>query len=40
VTATGAKQKPGGVEVVFGLTFAVDGENSPACIADVVVLYR
>ncbi|MDI9937620.1 MaoC family dehydratase [Rhodococcus opacus] len=40
VAVTGAEQKPGGVEAVFGLTFTVDGAERPACIADVVVLYR
>ncbi|MDJ0420653.1 MaoC family dehydratase [Rhodococcus opacus] len=40
VAVTGAEQKPGGVEEVFGLTFTVDGAERPACIADVVVLYR
>lgn len=27
-------------EVVFGFTYEVDGASRPACIADVVVLYR
>ncbi|MHA4849643.1 MaoC family dehydratase [Rhodococcus sp. MSC1_016] len=40
VAVTAAQQKHGGIEVVFGVTFTVDGEHRPACIADVVVLYR
>jgi len=40
VTVTSALQKPAGIEVVFGMTYEVDGGSRPACIADVVVLYR
>jgi acyl dehydratase len=40
VTVTSAQRRPAGVEVVFGLTYEVDGTERPACIADVVVLYR
>ncbi|KXX58755.1 MaoC family dehydratase [Rhodococcus sp. LB1] len=40
VTVTSAQHKPAGVEVVYGLTYEVDGTERPACIADVVVLYR
>ncbi len=34
-----AQQKPAGLEVVFGLTYEVEGSARPACVADVVVLY-
>ncbi|MBJ8346650.1 MaoC family dehydratase [Antrihabitans sp. YC2-6] len=40
VNVTSAQQKPAGIEVVFGMTYEVDGGSRPACIADVVVLYR
>ena len=40
VTVTSAQQKPAGIETVFGLTYEVEGGGRPACIADVVVLYR
>jgi acyl dehydratase len=40
VTVTAARQKPTGIEVVFGLTSEIDGASRPACIAGVVVLYR
>ncbi|UOT01452.1 MaoC family dehydratase [Rhodococcus opacus] len=40
VTVTSAQQKPAGIETVFGMTYEVEGGARPACIADVVVLYR
>ena len=40
VTVTAARKKPTGIEVVFGLTYEVDGASRPACVADVAVLYR
>ncbi|MBJ8342880.1 MaoC family dehydratase [Antrihabitans sp. YC3-6] len=40
VTVVSAHRKPAGVEAVFGLTYEIDGGSRPACIADVVVLYR
>lgn len=40
VTVTSAQQKPAGIEVVFGMTYETEGTTRPACIADVVVLYR
>lgn len=40
VRVTSAQQKPAGIEVVFGMTYEIDGGSRPACIADVVVLYR
>jgi acyl dehydratase len=39
VTVASAHQKTSGVESVFTLTFEVDGEARPACVADVIVLY-
>jgi acyl dehydratase len=34
-----ARQKTSGVEAVFTLTYEIEGERRPACVADVVVLY-
>jgi acyl dehydratase len=34
-----ARQKTSGVEAVFILTYEIEGEPRPACVADVVVLY-
>jgi acyl dehydratase len=34
-----AQQKTSGVEAEFMLTYEIDGENRPACVADVIVLY-
>jgi acyl dehydratase len=39
VTVASAKQKTSGVESVFKLTYEIDGEARPACVADVIVLY-
>jgi acyl dehydratase len=39
VTVASAQQKTSGVESVFTLTYEIDGEERPACIADVIVLY-
>jgi acyl dehydratase len=39
VTVSSAQQKTSGVESVFTLTYEIDGEERPACIADVIVLY-
>ena len=39
VTVTSAEQKTSGVESVFTLTYEIDGEERPACVADVIVLY-
>ena len=39
VTVMSAQQKTSGVESVFTLTYEIDGEDRPACIADVIVLY-
>jgi acyl dehydratase len=38
VTVMSAQQKTSGVESVFTLTFEIDGEDRPACVADVIVL--
>jgi acyl dehydratase len=34
-----AHQKTSGVEAVFTLTYEIEGQTRPACVADVVVLY-
>ena len=39
VTVLSARQKTSGVEAVFSLTYEIDGEKRPACVADVIVLY-
>jgi acyl dehydratase len=39
VTVTHAQQKTSGVEAMFTLTYDIDGEKRPACVADVIVLY-
>jgi acyl dehydratase len=39
VTVASARQKTSGVESVFTLTYEIDGEERPACVADVIVLY-
>ncbi|MUL80145.1 MaoC family dehydratase [Mycolicibacterium sp. CBMA 226] len=39
VTVMSARQKTSGVEGVFTLTVEIDGEDRPACVADVIVLY-
>ena len=39
VTVMSAQQKSSGVESVFTLTYEIDGQDRPACVADVIVLY-
>jgi acyl dehydratase len=39
VMVASAQQKTSGVESVFTLTYEIDGEERPACVADVIVLY-
>ena len=39
VTVASAQQKTSGVESVFTLIYEIDGEDRPACVADVIVLY-
>jgi acyl dehydratase len=39
VTVASAQQKTSGVESIFKLTYEIDGEARPACVADVIVLY-
>jgi acyl dehydratase len=39
VTVMSAGQKTSGVEAVMTLTYEIDGEQRPACVADVIVLY-
>ena len=39
VAVASAQQKTSGVESVFKLTYEIDGEARPACVADVIVLY-
>jgi acyl dehydratase len=39
VTVMRARQKTAGVEAVFTLTYEIEGEPRPVCVADVIVLY-
>ena len=39
VSVMSAQQKTSGVESVFELTYEIDGEKRPACVAGVIVLY-
>ena len=39
VALMSARQKTSGVEAVFSLTYEIEGQDRPACVADVVVLY-
>ena len=39
VSVRSARQRIAGVEAVFTLTYEIDGEETPACVADVIVLY-
>jgi acyl dehydratase len=39
VTVRTAQQRISGVESVFSLTYEIDGEERPACVADVIVVY-
>nr|WP_281423605.1 MaoC family dehydratase [Nocardia tengchongensis] len=39
VTLNAAQRKSSGIEAIFGLTYEIDGNARPACVADVVVLY-
>jgi acyl dehydratase len=39
VCVLSARQKTSGVEAIFTLTYEIDGEKRPACVADVIVLY-
>jgi acyl dehydratase len=39
VRVMSAQQKTSGVESVFTVTYEIDGEDRPACVADVIVLY-
>jgi acyl dehydratase len=40
VTLRGAQRRPTGVEAVFDLFRELDGATRPACVAEVVLLYR
>jgi acyl dehydratase len=39
VTVMRVQQKTSGLEAVFTLTYEIEGEPRPACVADVTVLY-
>jgi hypothetical protein len=39
VSVRSAHQKTSGVESVFELSYDIDGEPRPACVADVMVRY-
>jgi acyl dehydratase len=40
VTLRSAASRAGGVEAVFTLVWELDGSDRPACVAEVVLLYR
>jgi len=40
LTLTSARERGEAVEALFHLVYEVDGSDRPACVADVVVLYR
>lgn len=40
VRLAGAQQRPAGIEAVFSVVFELDGSDRPACVAEVVVIYR
>jgi acyl dehydratase len=40
VTLQAAQPRAGGVEAVFALVWDLEGSDRPACVAEVVVLYR
>jgi acyl dehydratase len=35
-----AEQRPAGIEAVFTVVFELDGSDRPACVAEVVAIYR
>jgi acyl dehydratase len=39
VSMMSAQQKTSGVESIFTVTYEIDGEDRPACVAEVIVLY-
>lgn len=39
VTVASAEQKTSGVESIFTLRYEIEGQDRPACVADVIVLY-
>lgn len=39
VSVIRAEQKTAGVEAIFALTYEIQGEKHPACLAEVIVLY-
>ena len=39
VTVMRVQQKTSGLEAVFTLTYEIEGDPRPACVADVIVLY-
>ncbi|MDH6246789.1 acyl dehydratase [Mycobacterium sp. OTB74] len=39
VRVLSVQQKISGVEAMFALTFEIDGDSRPACVADVIMLY-
>jgi acyl dehydratase len=40
VRLAGAQQRPAGIEAVFTVAFELDGSDRPACVAEVVAIYR
>jgi acyl dehydratase len=39
VSVSRAQRKASGVEAVFTLTYEIEGQTRPPCVADVIVLY-
>ena len=39
VSVRRAQQKASGAEAVFSLTYEIEGQTRPACVADMIVLY-
>jgi hypothetical protein len=40
VSLVRAEQRAAGVEAVFTVVFELDGSDRPACVAEVVAIYR
>jgi acyl dehydratase len=40
VSLVRAEQRPAGIEAVFTVVFELDGADRPACVAEVVAIYR
>jgi acyl dehydratase len=40
VRLASAEQRPAGIEAIYTVVFELDGSERPACVAEVVVIYR